>query len=223
MKKVYVVADNIFSPLGRNTSLNIQALRQGKSGIQKHTGNFSTEPFYASLFGALDKSPQDKKTRFEQIVIDSARDAIQQGNIDTKSKKTGFILSTTKGNISLTEDLRAEDFSADRISLHSSAEIIAGSLGIVSRPLVISHACISGLLAIITGIRLIQSGQYDQMIISGADLITSFIYTGFQSFQAISTMPCKPFDAARDGISLGEAAATIILSLNKADNPVQLR
>jgi 3-oxoacyl-[acyl-carrier-protein] synthase-1 len=80
---------------------------------------------------------------------------------------------------------------------------------------VISHACISGLLAMITGMRLIQSGVYDQVIITGADLITSFIFSGFRSFQAISPKPCRPFDAARDGISLGEAAATVILSTNK--------
>jgi 3-oxoacyl-[acyl-carrier-protein] synthase-1 len=103
----------------------------------------------------------------------------------------------------------------EKISLNNSASIIAKKLGVESEPLVVSHACISGLLAMITGMRLIQSGVYDQVIVSGADLITSFIFSGFRSFQAISPKPCRPFDASRDGISLGEAAATVILSANK--------
>ncbi len=55
-----------------------------------------------------------------------------------------------------------------------------------------------------------------------ADLISSFIYSGFQSFQAISPNPCRPFDADRDGISLGEAAATVILSANKTPGSILL-
>ena len=74
----------------------------------------------------------------------------------------------------------------------------------------------------ITGMRLIQSGLYDNLIISGSDLITSFIYSGFRSFQAISSRPCKPFDAGRDGISLGEAAATVVLSATKSSGATEL-
>jgi len=59
---------------------------------------------------------------------------------------------------------------------------------------------------------LLETGQYKHAIVAGADIISSFILSGFQSFQAISAQPCKPFDAARNGINLGEAAATIILS-----------
>ena len=70
--------------------------------------------------------------------------------------------------------------------------------------------------------RLIQAGLYDTLVITGADLITSFIYSGFRSFQAISQNPCKPFDASRDGISLGEAAATVVLSANKTPGAILL-
>src|SRR4030095_1681042 len=50
----------------------------------------------------------------------------------------------------------------------------------------------------------------------------SFIYSGFRSFQAISPKPCRPFDAARDGISLGEGAATVVLSATNFPGAVQL-
>lgn len=212
MRNVYVVADNIYSPLGRNTRANIEALKEGKSGIRLHSGNLSPDPYYASLFDTTHRVENESKTFFEQIVLASALDAIKQADLQPSGKRTGFILSSTKGNISLIEDIKNESYDGKRIALHTSASIISRELGFISEPLIVSHACISGLLAMITGMRLIQSGLYDSLVITGADLITSFIYSGFRSFQAISQNPCKPFDAARDGISLGEAAATVVLS-----------
>jgi 3-oxoacyl-[acyl-carrier-protein] synthase I len=217
MKKVYITADNIFSPLGKTSGANMRAIRQGLSGIRKHNSTINPEPFYASLFTAEDIPADPSLTAFEQIVYLSARDAMQRAGIDNSDSglKTGFILSTTKGNIQLIENHTDGLIPEERISLPASASLIAKKLGIEQEPLVVSHACISGLLAMITGMRLIQSGVYDRVVISGGDLITSFIYSGFSSFQAISSRPCRPFDAARDGISLGEAGATVILSSNK--------
>ena len=99
----------------------------------------------------------------------------------------------------------------------SSAKLVAEYFGFINQPIVVSNACISGILAMITGMRLIQSGQYENAVIAGADVISKFILSGFQSFQAISPVPCKPFDINREGISLGEGAATIILSLNQTN------
>ena len=222
MRNVYVVADNIFSPLARNTAGNMEALIQGRSGVQLRQSDFSPDPFYASLFSKEEKTSDGSKTIFEHIVFESAKDAMKEASpiVSGTDKKTGFILSTTKGNISQIEGGPDKKYDENRISLYTSAEIIAKSLGILSEPLVVSHACISGLLAMITGMRLIQSGRYDHLVIAGGDLITSFIYSGFRSFQAISPNPCRPFDAGRDGISLGEAAATVILSSVQTKNPI---
>ena len=224
MRNVYVVSDNILSPLGADTRLNMEALMNGRSGIQQHAPGISPEPFFASLFSSAEKAGSETFTAFEQIVFDSARDAIQKSpvSLDPADKKTGFILSSTKGNIGLIENLNGENIPVERISLNTSARLIADRLGFVQDPLVVSHACISGLLAMITGMRLISSGLYNNLVISGADLISSFIYSGFLSFQAISPTPCRPFDAARDGISLGEAAATVILSAMPSAGSVQL-
>jgi 3-oxoacyl-[acyl-carrier-protein] synthase-1 len=92
---------------------------------------------------------------------------------------------------------------------------VAGYFGFVNQPIVVSNACISGLLAILVGKRLIQSGQFENAVIAGADVISKFVLSGFQSFQAISDEPCKPFDQSRNGLSLGEGAGTLILSSHK--------
>jgi 3-oxoacyl-[acyl-carrier-protein] synthase-1 len=217
MRKVYVTADNIFSPLGETTEENMKSILAGKSGIREFHSTINPEPFFASLFSPGDIPNDAEMTSFEQLVFLSAQDAMRVGGVslDQAGLKTGFILSTTKGNISLIENNVNGTVPEERLSLNTSASNIAKKLGFHNEPLVVSHACISGLLAIVTGMRMIQSGLYDQMVIAGGDLISRFIYSGFRSFQAISPRPCRPFDAARDGISLGEAAATIILSAEK--------
>lgn len=221
MRKVFVVADNIFSALGKDTSTNLSALKDGDSGIRLHDDPISATPFYASLLPADFKSGNPQLTPFENIIFASVRDALKSQPVDLLDPRTGFILSTTKGNIGLIENDpgAAPD---ERIGLTTSAEKITGELGMQNEPIVVSHACISGLLAMITGMRLMQSGVYDQVIVTGGDLITAFILSGFQSFQAISPLPCKPFDADRDGISLGEAAATVILSTVNNGDAIQL-
>ena len=132
MRKVYVVADNIFSPLGKNTSVNMDALKKGRSGIQLHLSDMSPEPFYASLFSPEEKAGDESISAFEHILMDSALDAMQHASLDPGDQKNGFILSSTKGNISLIENLPGETFPRDRISLNTSAGIIAKKLGFVS-------------------------------------------------------------------------------------------
>ena len=221
---VFVIADNIFSPIGATSAGNFIQLKNGISGIkQHHDPTVSERPFYASLFDKKvvdDLEKSDKYTFFEQLIIASVTDAISKCDIDLTDERTLFIISTTKGSISL---LETEPFDAElqkRIALPYSAQLIADHFGFVNKPLVISNACISGVMAIITGMRLIKAGQYDKVVVTGADVISRFILSGFEAFDAISSVPCRPFDRDRDGITLGEGAATVILSSksNSAEN-----
>lgn len=217
MKEVFVIADNIVSPLGYTTKENFVALCNGQSAVKQHQDTKkSDKPFFASLFNA-NAFDEGDFTKFEQILIASIKDAVSKTNIDLATERTALIISSTKGNISLIETNTVTPELKERISLPNSAKNIAAHIGFTTKPLVVSHACISGLVALITAKRLLQAGRYDTIVISGADVITKFILSGFQSFQAVSDELCQPFDANRKGINLGEAAATVILSTNKPD------
>lgn len=221
-RDVFVVADNVISPIGQTTAENFSKLKRNISGILEHRDlKVSSNPFYASLFSrneSFKKADDRNHTMFEQLLIASISDALKDNGIDTRDKKTVLIISSTKGNIGL---LETEAYSAElkkKIALSTSAKLVSEYFGFNNHPIIISNACISGVLAIITGMRLLRTGEYENAVITGADVITKFILSGFESFQALSPHRCKPFDRSRAGLNLGEGAATIILSTNKKYN-----
>jgi 3-oxoacyl-[acyl-carrier-protein] synthase-1 len=208
MKEVFVVADNIYSPIGGTTAENFAQLADGISGVRLQSRpEMAGQPFYAALFdpGNFATGP----TKFEQLLIASINNVLMTSGADPADPHTILILSTTKGNISLLES-GIED--PARISLTGSGRLIANYFGFIHPPVVISNACISGILALITAMRLIRSGRCETAVVAGADVISKFVLTGFGSFQAISAGPCRPFDQSRDGINLGEGAGAVILS-----------
>ncbi|MFD0749091.1 beta-ketoacyl synthase N-terminal-like domain-containing protein [Mucilaginibacter calamicampi] len=215
MRSVYIAADNIVSPIGDTTKRNMEQLKAGVSAIGLHNNiDICPTPFYASLFSGDNFKSDNAYTKFEKLLIASVKDAIDTCDVDLTDERTILILSSTKGNISLLETEPNRPDLKSRIALYTSAKLVANHFGFKTQPLVVSNACISGIMAILTGLRLIQNGSYDNAVVVGADVITKFVLSGFQSFQAVSNEPCKPFDANRTGITLGEGAATLILTAN---------
>jgi 3-oxoacyl-[acyl-carrier-protein] synthase-1 len=140
--------------------------------------------------------------------------ALEQSEIDAATSQ--IILSTTKGNIDLLDKKNNSEIPQERLWLWSLADIIASHFGSQYKPLVVSSACISGSQAIITAARMIRLGHCDHAIVTGGDLVTEFVASGFQSFQALSPGVCKPFDANRDGLSLGEGVGTLLLTKDQS-------
>jgi 3-oxoacyl-[acyl-carrier-protein] synthase I len=227
MKDIFVVSDNIFSPLGTTTAENFTRLKAGVSAVRRHDRpEMAGEPFYAALFdsategsGPYTAPAAGPYTKFEQLLLASISEALETGDVDPRDPRTILILSTTKGNISLLETDAGDAGRAAanpaldrRIALSTSARLIADHFHFANTPIVISNACISGILALVTAMRLLRSGSYDTAVVAGADVISRFVLSGFGSFQAISSGPCRPFDRSRDGINLGEGAGTVVLS-----------
>lgn len=207
---VYIVADNVISPLGNTSAVNYARVYAGDSGISLvDDAGLSPVPVYAARIN--DSSlphVEGSAPRFERLCMLSIQEALTHTAISMMDRDTIFILSTTKGNI----ELLAAGGSDGELSLSLSADRIAAHFGAVNKPIVVSNACISGVLAIITAKRLIDSGRYKHAVVTGADVLSHFVVSGFQSLMAISDEPCRPFDRARKGINLGEGAATVVLT-----------
>ena len=212
---VFIIADNILSPLGKTTAENFEQLKNNVSGIKRYEREtISATPFFASLFddGIQFLQSGDEYTKFEQLLIASIDNALSGSDIDPKDENTILIISSTKGNIGLLETQENSPALQKRIAMSTSAKLIADYFGFKNQPIIISNACVSGVMAILTGMRLLRAGQFENAVIAGADVISKFIVSGFQSFQALSPAICRPFDKNRNGLNLGEGAATIILS-----------
>ncbi len=220
MHPVYAIAAHIVSPLGLDTQSHWQAVMAGRTGIKRYEDQaLSNTPFMASKLDTGQwhtiQTPTNKQqlSPFEQLATFSAQKAIDQLEDYIDLQQTVFILATTKGNIELLGQVPDE-----RMLLHHPAHIIADQLDIPNKPVVISQACVSGVVALQYGMRLLQQGRYKHAVVCGCDRFSRFVLSGFQSFQAVSDEACRPFDAERKGITLGEAAATIILSVDKPTN-----
>lgn len=220
---VYFIADNILTPLGFNSNQNFEALRHGKTGIKLIIDQkILHEPFQASKIedAKLDESFSKlgsnlSFTRLEKMLIISINEALEKANIEISSPKTLIILSTTKGNIDLLEQEKKKQFEPERIMLWRLGQVIGTFFGNPNAVVVLSNACISGVLAINTAAMMISNGNYENVVVAGGDLLSRFVVSGFMSFLSLSNKPCKPFDAQRDGLSLGEGAGTIIMSNQK--------
>lgn len=207
---MFLLSTNITSPLGMTTRDNYRAAAAGQTAVAHHK-DCRGVPF--GFEAALLNEEQWRGitlpgyTPFESMAIHSAREALSHTGINTADKKTILILSTTKGDITATPA--------------ASAARIAQAIGMTTEPIVVCNACISGVAAQVLALRMIDSGQCDTTIVTGADVLTDFIISGFQSLKALSPEPCRPFDAERLGLNLGEAAATMIFGRQPAEAGTQ--
>lgn len=203
---VVKIADNIISPLGEETQDVVNAVLKGQSKLRQERLWYLPEPVVASRF---EVTPE-----FVDLVKRSASKALQQVGTVCVSQdcKTVFILSTTKGDMKTPFGKAAGDIAEWMMQEYGSI------LGKVT-PLTVSQACISGLSAQILAQRLLAMGCYDLAVVTGCDVLTPFIVSGFQSLKATSNAECRPFDIDRNGLNLGEAVATMVLTTSEFLNP----
>ncbi|MEA2742814.1 MAG: 3-oxoacyl-[acyl-carrier-protein] synthase, partial [Acetobacteraceae bacterium] len=96
-------------------------------------------------------------------------------------------------------------------STFSVAHFVMAVLGISGPALVVSSACASTTKVFATAARMIETGMCDAAIVGGADSLCLTTLYGFNSLQLLAPGPCRPFDAAREGLSIGEAAGFALL------------
>lgn len=227
---IEVTATHLASPLAWGTAAHISALHEGRTALHAahHFGlpdattaavfppQAITERFVAT-FGAENA---EQLTRFEQLVALSVHEAAAESGLSLSDPAVLFILSTTKGNVHLLDERDEPQILRSRVALSEAANAVAQHLKLRRTPIVVSNACISGSHALLLAAqRLEEDATLRHVIVCGADLLSRFIVSGFGAFKALSSEVCRPFDATRCGLNLGEAAATLILSRTDAEHP----
>jgi len=215
-KEIYITDYNCVTPLGFDVESNWTALLEGKSGVALHKIINDHDAFFVSKIDSkkleiefkrlFDSAQNDNFTRLEKMFLLSLKPLVERHQI---SNDTAFILSTTKGNISL---LKNESILPEGVYLSKLAQKLADFFGFKTKPIVVSNACVSGVMAISVAKNMIQTGKYKDAFVVAGDEISEFVISGFNSFQAIGSEPCKPYDKTRNGINLGEATAAAYIT-----------
>jgi 3-oxoacyl-[acyl-carrier-protein] synthase-1 len=153
---------------------------------------------------------------------DGFLDAVQQAAGRWGRRRIGVFLGTSTAGILQTElAYRARDprtgalpAGFDYSGTHNSfsvADYVRQRCGLEGPAVVVSCACASSAKVFSSARRMIEADLIDAALVGGVDSLCLTTLYGFQSLQLSSAAPCKPFDVARDGISIGEAAAFALL------------
>jgi 3-oxoacyl-(acyl-carrier-protein) synthase len=167
----------------------------------------------------LDAENADDSDPAFQLANEALHEAREQSRnllASLPTSRIALVLSTTKANIEAMEraaDGRPCPGSARR---HLQGDLLAIDLaaahGAGGPVQCVSNACVSGLVALQQGAKLIQRAAADAVLVVGVDHLSAFVVAGFTALKALDPEGCRPFDQHRRGLSPGEAAAAIVLT-----------
>ncbi len=201
MTPVYLTYGALITPLGTTKEAHFEALSANKSGIQcVLKSGFNGEDWYLAKIDHLSKN------RFDDLFrkgCDRLKETVGMSILSAPS--TRIILSSTKANLS---DVETDAFASMR-------QMISSEFNNTNDPLIVSNACISGVMAINIAAELIRDQRCADVVVIGVDALFDFVIYGFQSLFAMSDEPSRPFDGNRKGISLGEGFGAVWLSVNR--------
>ena len=226
--RIAVTGLGAVSGIGFCVRENIESLRTGRHGMEKPRFFQTTldvpvsevKATNAELANRLNLNPERTYSRTALLGLMAAREAVADAGIDVSTKRVGFISSTSVGGMDLSE-VFYNDFHTDHnrgrlrmVSQHdcgASTEMIARELGIGGFQTTISTACSSAGNAIMLGARMLQHNMLDAVVAGGTDALCKFTLNGFGSLMILDKDHCRPFDATRAGLNLGEGAGYIVM------------
>lgn len=220
MSRVVITGAGIVSAAGRGLGVTEAALRQGLDGLGPLT-RFSTPRAgglpVAEVRGVLlDPTAPRLRGLAELALLDAVENAgLAEGDL----RRAGLSMGTTVGGMPESEEafaalLRAEPVDPAVWAHHECGATTAGlmeRLGLEGPPLTVSNACASGAQALALAACALRLGLTDTMLAGGADALCRLTLEGFHALLALDPAGCRPFDRQRQGTSLGEGAAFLVL------------
>jgi len=150
----------------------------------------------------------------------AAQQAVCMSGCGSQLPSMGVLGSTTVGGVDLNEryykDLSQHTDKIPSLECADCTERIAEYFGIKSNVTTMSTACSSSANTIMTGARMIKNGLLDSVLVGGMDALTRFTLNGFNSLEIVSPTGCRPFDRDRNGVTIGEGAAFLVLESEEA-------
>lgn len=229
---IAVTGAGIISALGIGVNETLVSLCNGYSGvgelkylstIHRDIPCAEVQKSDAELIELLGLSRNDIIVRTSLLGIVAAKEALESAGYERfKNKRVAFINGTTVGGMEKSEQYYLDFISNDSrngyIAAHECgactekiSDVLAPFINGFSFVTTISTACSSATNTIILGANLIKAGIVDVAVVGGSECITKFHLNGFNTLMILDKEPCRPFDATRAGLNLGEGAGFIVL------------
>jgi 3-oxoacyl-[acyl-carrier-protein] synthase II len=229
--RVVVTGAGIASALGLGWKTNAEGFRAGRTAfrpvslfdVSRQRAKTAAE---MALPAALPKTQLDHRrtTRLDRagkMLLLAVHEAWQQAGWEA-SENLPFVLGTTGGGMLFGEDYfrralqqpgrhRGQALRAVCYQPQVQARLVMEAFNFSGPIITVSNACASGSNAIGQAYELVRSGQAERALAGGYDSLCEMVFSGFDSLQALSPTVCRPFDARRDGLALGEGAAIVTL------------
>ena len=232
MRPVLLSAYTMTSCLGRGLAPTRAAMRSPRSGLAPcrfETVELAT--FVGEIAGVDAEKVPANMMRFDCRNNRAAEAGLaQDGFIEAAEEsarrhgrhRVGVFMGTSTAGILQTElayrrrdaadgSLPADFDYRSTHNVFSIAEYVRERLALQGPCAAISTACSSSAKAFASAVRLMEAGLIDAAVVGGVDTLCLTTLYGFNSLQLLSAQPCRPYDAERDGISIGEAAAFFLL------------
>jgi 3-oxoacyl-[acyl-carrier-protein] synthase II len=235
--RVVVTGAGIITAFGAGWKTNAEGFRSGRVAMRPVT-LFDVSRQRSKIAAEIDLNgdlPPTRLSRAEtrrlnrasRLLLLAAHEAWSQSGW-TPQGNLPMVLGTTSGEMSLGQEYLRQalqsphDFKrqATRVThylVQQQGINLSNALGIAGNFTTISNACASGANAIGHAWEMVRKGRAENVLTGGYDALCHLTYAGFDSLQVLSSSPCRPFDAHRDGLTLGEGAAVLALeSLGRA-------
>jgi 3-oxoacyl-[acyl-carrier-protein] synthase I len=239
LQPLQLSAFTLVSPLGAGTNATLDALRAGRSGLA-HCDFLDVDlDTYVGRISGLEDRPvradlaayDCRNNRLAQLGLnqDGFAEAVAATRQHYGRERIGVFLGTSTSGILDTElAYRQRDPETGALpesfhyelshSCYSVANYVQHVLDLAGPAMVVSTACSSSAKVFGSAARMIQAGLCDAAIVGGVDSLCLTTLYGFNSLGLVSSRPCRPYDANRDGISIGEAAGFVLLEKAAPNN-----
>lgn len=221
---IYISAVGMLSALGKDLAATAENLARGVApGMRPDEGwLLHGKPCWTGRVDAelpaIPDSLAAHRSRNNQLLLAALHQI--QPQVDEAVAKFGrervaVVLGTSTSGLDESDKLvsgQAAGYHYSQQELGDPSRFLAYHLALTGPAYTLSTACSSSARAIISGQRLIESGLADVAIVGGADTLSRMPINGFDSLESLSPVRCAPFSKQRDGITIGEGAALMLLT-----------
>lgn len=227
--RVVITGLGSINALGTGVDAFARGLREGRSGIGQialfdasaYRSRWAAEVRRLDVPPSLPAALSRRASRSDLFALIAAQEAIgAAGLADADRSRIGVVIGASTGGMFEGEScfegfMRGGQWQSLRGVLNTpvstTVDLLAGVLDCRGPRLTISTACSSGNNALGIAADWIRAGRADVVLCGGVDSLCRMTLSGFNVLQAVDTVPCRPFDRDRAGLTLGEGAAMFIL------------